>query len=356
MTESQAEKFARAAREQERSRKPRRDWRRYLKRAMIEIVAGYLVLCLVLFIFQRKLIYFPAKESDMSPKNYGFAPQQAQALENRTADGLTIRGWHLNSGRGGPALAKAPLVDLFFCGNAGNRSDRNDTFHRLISLGPHVVCFDYRGYGDSDGAPDEEGLARDARAAWNFLVQQGVKPEHIVVHGESLGAAVAVRLAAEMCAAGTPPGGLILQAAFTRLKDAAAKHYWFVPVSLILRDRFPSVERIPQVTCPVLILHGKRDDAVPFVLGRELFAAAPAQSASGVPKQFVELPACGHNDIGIVDTELYRESLGAFFATLNPELAPQQPRETTPRPPRERKPRTNPKLEIRNPKETEKQK
>ncbi|MGD0091383.1 MAG: alpha/beta hydrolase [Planctomycetota bacterium] len=339
MTETQAEKFARAAKEREQVATPGRGRRYYLKRAVIEILAGYLVLCLILFIFQRKFIYLPSRESDLSPQKFGFAKQQAEALESTAEDGVTIRGWHVNSGRGGPELAKAPLVDLFFCGNAGNRSDRSDTFHRLTSLGPHVACFDYRGYGDSDGAPGEEGLARDARAAWDCLEKKGVKPEHIVVHGESLGAAVALRLAAEKCAAGTPPAGLVLEAPFTSMKDVAAKHYWYVPARLLLRDTFPSLERIPQVTCPILILHGRRDDVVPFGFGQELFSAAPPQSGSGVAKQFVELPDCGHNDIGLVDRPQYREALGGFYTALCPELAPKKSDGAVPRKPLARKPR-----------------
>jgi hypothetical protein len=332
--ETQAEKFARLAREQEQTR--RRDWRRPLKRAMIEFVALYLLLCVLLFIFQRKLIYLRTQESAINPASFGFAAQQAQPLETKTADGLTIRGWHIGSVRFGPVLAHAPLVDLFFCGNGGNRSDRSDTFRRLIGLGPHVVCFDYRGYGDSEGSPDEEGLACDARAAWDYLVRQGVKPEQIVLHGESLGAAVAVRLAQELCGAGTPPAGLVLQGAFTCLKDAAAKHYWFLPVGLMLRDRFPSLEGIPKVACPILMLHGKRDDVVPFALGQALFAAAPAQSASGRAKEFVELPNCGHNDLGLVDAAEYTAALRDFFIALNPQLMPRKAEAGATRTPGER--------------------
>jgi len=370
MSETQAEKFARAAKEREKAEKaqgnakPARGWRYHVRRAVLEIIAGYVMLCLILFVFQKKFIYIPGRDSNLDPRQQGFAAQQAEALEARASDGVTIRGWHLRSGRaaapapegGGAAapvppsgLARAPLLDLFFCGNAGNRADRRDTFIRLAGLGPDVVCFDYRGYGDSEGSPDEEGLARDARAAWDCLIQQGVKPQQIVIHGESLGGAAAIRLAAELCAQGTPPAGLITQATFTSLTDVAAKHYWFVPVSLILTQRFPSLERIPQVTCPILMFHGNRDDIVPFALGRRLFAAAPEKSASGMPKQFVELAGCGHNDIGITDSETYVGALRAFYTALCPELVPKATGRTrrggafsdqpAPRPPREKRPR-----------------
>lgn len=344
MSETQAERFAREARERDREEKatspaPARGWRYYARRAVIDLIAGYVVLCLILFFFQKKFVYMPTHESSLNPQACGFAAQQARAVEARTSDGVTIRGWHIPAHRPATGLANAPLVELFFCGNAGNRGDRSSTFQRAASLGAHVVCFDYRGYGDSDGSPDEDGLAADARAAWDFLIQQGVKPQSIVIHGESLGGAVAIRLAAEMCAAGTPPGGLITEATFTRLKDVAGRHYWFVPVSLILRQRFPSIERIPQVACPILMLHGQRDDVVPFALGQELFAAAPEQSAGGVAKQFVELPNCHHNDVGIFDASEYLDAVRSFYVTICPELTVKKPAEGTPHLPRERKAR-----------------
>ncbi|MCY3022805.1 MAG: alpha/beta hydrolase [Planctomycetota bacterium] len=361
MSGTQAEKFERLAADKDKQEKPRRGRRYWVRRAMIDVLIGYVLICLVLFIFQERFVYQPSTESALAPRDHGFGAQQARAVQTRTSDGVTLNGWQINGGkhplpplpaaRGAPQaqpaattargtgpfdLSQAPLVGLFFCGNAGNRGDRGSTFALLTSCGADVVCFDYRGYGDSEGSPDEEGLARDARAAWEFLIQQGAKPQNIVIHGESLGGAVAVRLAAELCAAGTPPGGLIVQATFTRMKDVAAKHYWFLPVSLILRQRFPSVERIPGVTCPLLMLHGRRDGIVPFALGQELYAAAPAQSSGGVAKRFVELPDCGHNDIGMLNTVEYLDAVGDFYGALCPALALRKSSEITPRPPREK--------------------
>jgi alpha-beta hydrolase superfamily lysophospholipase len=323
VSETQAERFAREARERDQAEKPKapaRGWRYYARRAVIDLIAGYVVLCLILFFFQKKFIYMPTHESSLNPQASGFAAQQAREVEARTSDGVTIRGWHIAAHRSTADLAHAPLVELFFCGNAGNRSDRSSTFQRAASLGLHVVCFDYRGYGDSDGSPDEDGLAADARAAWDSLIQHGVKPQNIVIHGESLGGAVAIRLAAEMCAAGTPPGGLITEATFTRLKDVAGRHYWFVPVSLIL------------------LLHGQRDEVVPFALGQELFAAAPPQSAAGVAKQFVELPNCHHNDVGIWDASEYLNAISAFYEKLCPALAAKRAADGAPHPPRDKRP------------------
>lgn len=304
---------------------PVRGARYWVKRIVIDAVVLYVLLCLFLFLAQKRFIYHRGGGDAMAPQEHGFNKIQARALQAQASDGVTIGGWHLTAGRrtGGDvfAISQAPLVDLFFCGNAGTRGDRTDIFRRLTAMGVEVVCFDYRGYGDSGGSPSEEGLAQDARAAWDFLRKEGVKPECVVIHGESLGGAVAVRLAQEMCQAGTPPAGLIVQASFARMQDVAQKHFWFVPVGLILTERFPSVERMPQVTCPLLQLHGARDEIVPFEQGKLLFAAAPAQSAKGIEKQFVELPDCGHNDIGVVNGPAYKDALAEFVETISPTIA-----------------------------------
>jgi uncharacterized protein len=351
VTQSQADKFAQAAMQpQVPAAIPGLGWKYYVKRASIYIAAAYVLLCLIMFVFQKKFIFQPNRDDALAPQDVGFAPSQARAIRTQSADAVTLNGWHLpGRSKGGPSLdlSKAQLVDLFLGGSAGNRSNRAAAFRRLTSLGAHVVCFDYRGYGDNGGSPDEEGLAKDARAGWDYLRQQGVAPENIVIHGESLGGAVATRLAAELCAENTPPAGLVLEATFTRLSAAASARYWFVPASLLLTQRFSSIEKIPRITCPILMLHGKCDDVIPIALGRELFEAAPAASTSGVAKAFVELPLCGHRDVGMPDAKEYDAAVGAFYQTLNPELKPKsvehrEPPKRDPKPKRPQRPTTPP--------------
>lgn len=307
---------------------------------MIYIFGAYVFLCVVLFIFQNRFVFHPTVEAAVSPQDNGFGRTQARAIETRTSDGVTLKGWHVASRGEKEAvtldLPKAFLVDLFFCGNAGNRADRTPAFQRIIGQGVHAVCFDYRGYGDSEGSPSEEGLAKDARAAWDFLIQQGVSANNIVLHGESLGGAVAIRLAAELCAEGTVPAGLITEATFTRLSAPASRQFPFVPVSLLLTSRFPSVERIGKVTCPILMIHGSKDSLVTLEIAKELFTAAPQKSRSGLAKAMVEMPQSGHNDIARSNAREYMDALRAFYCALCPPLVVNQ-RDPNERPKRERK-------------------
>jgi pimeloyl-ACP methyl ester carboxylesterase len=337
---SQADKFAQAAKQGDPvAPVPGRGWKYYARRIVIYLVAAYVILCVGLFVFQKRFVYHAAHEDSVSPQDNGFAKAQAKPIELQTSDGVTLKGWHVaGRGKGEPAtldLSHALLVDLYFCGNAGNRADRVSTFRRLASLGVSVVCFDYRGYGDSGGAPDEEALAKDARAIWDFLRSRNVPPERIVLHGESLGGAVAIRLAAELCAEKTPPAALITESTFPRLKDVAGRQFWFVPTALILQENYPSIERMPGVSCPLLMFHGTFDSLVPLAMGKQLFDAAPAQSQNGTVKQFVILPTAGHNDVGGADTNEYMAALSTFVNNLAPELSPV--RSEKPRKPHEKK-------------------
>jgi fermentation-respiration switch protein FrsA (DUF1100 family) len=189
----------------------------------------------------------------------------------------------------------------------------------FTQLGCHVFIFDYRGYGENPGSPSEERLAADARAAWKYTTEtRGVAPPRVLLAGESLGGGVAVRLAAEVSAADTLPGGLILRSTFSSLIDAGAYHYPWVPVRWALIDRYPSTERIPGVRCPILQFHGTRDTVIPLALGRQLFSAAPATSATGVAKRFVELPNADHNDVLLVAEPEMRHAVQEFLDGLGP--------------------------------------
>jgi hypothetical protein len=217
-------------------------------------------------------------------------------------------------------LAAGRHLVLYFSGNAGNRRYRPSEFGVFTCLGADVFIFDYRGYGDNSGSPSEELLAADARAIWNYATQdRAVRSDRVVLYGESLGGGVAVRLAADLSQADAVPAGLIIRSTFSSLVEAGEYHYPFLPVRRALVDRFDSVGRIPQVTCPILQLHGVRDAIMPIELGRRLFAAAPERSSTGIAKQFVELQNAGHNDVThVAETEM-RTAIQEFLGKLNRE-------------------------------------
>lgn len=281
----------------------------------------YVVLTGMLGFFQRTLIYVPDR-SPVSANESGFGPDRLRELSRISDDGLTLNGW-LISAEGAPPLNGAlpagdqrPLV-LYFPGNGGHRGYRLKEIRQLTSLGCHVLYFDYRGYGGNPGRPTEADLARDARGVWDFAVEQlGATPERTIIWGESLGGGVATGLAWELCREGVTPGGLILRCTFTSLSDAGAYHYPWLPVRWVLVDRYPSLDRIGDVTCPLLVIHGREDRIVPFEQGKALFDAAAERSAGGIPKKFLELPQAGHNDMMYVAADEIREAVAEFLATV----------------------------------------
>jgi len=287
---------------------------------MLYILSAYVIICILAFLFQRKLVYpgwgWGMDSSD--PVAAGVPSGKARNLELTAGDGVRLGAWQLvPDGIVAPdfdAVLKngAPVV-LFFHGNGGHRAHRLDFYSAYTRAGCHVIAMDYRGFGDSQGKPDSEGLARDARATWKWAIDHGVTLERIVLSGESLGCAVAVRLAQEQCLAGSPPAGLILECPFASLQGTARSLYWFLPVRLILRESFPSDQRIPDVTCPILIQHGRNDRIVRFEHGRKLFDAAPERSVDGTPKRFVEYPDAGHCDLRYADPGRYEKELREFL-------------------------------------------
>lgn len=242
----------------------------------VRVAGAFLVLAVVVlacaWTFQRRLIYLPGGAPDR------VAPGVSE-VELRTDDGLVMAAWHLSA----TASARDVTV-LVLPGNAGSRADRMPLAQALTARGLDVLLLDYRGYGGNPGLPDEEGLAADARAAHHHLVaDRGVDPARVVLFGESLGAAVAVRLARER-----PVAGLVLRSPFTSLADVGAVHYPVLPVRLLLRDRFPVREQAAELTGPVVVVAGDADDVVPFEQSRTVADAARAQ--------LVVVPRARHND------------------------------------------------------------
>jgi fermentation-respiration switch protein FrsA (DUF1100 family) len=290
---------------------------------MLYVVTPYLCLLVLLGIFQRSLLYHPSRRQEIRAEDALLPAGKVHTISTTTLDGLTLRGWHVladgstaeTRGECDRHLAKGGRVVLYFSGNGGDRTSRGYDCKGFTELDADVFLFDYRGYGDNPGSPSEEGLAADAWAVWKYATQErNISPDRIVLFGESLGGGVATRLCAEVCKAGTPPAGLILDSTFSSILDTAAWHFPFVPVRTILWDRFESEKRIASVSCPLLQIHGTRDLTVPIELGRKLFAAAPRRSANMIEKKFLELPNAGHNGIS---KQTFRKVIGEFFTQID---------------------------------------
>jgi len=247
--------------------------------------AALLVLVGIIWFFQRKLIYFPFDQH--VPPVSGLLEGGVE-VELPTDDGLRLSGWFVPA-PGGAATATV----LVFNGNAGNRADRAPLAAALARRGFAVLLFDYRGYGGNPGRSSEAGLYADARAAREWLdSRDGVNPARVVLFGESLGGAVALASAVER-----PPAALVLRSPFSSLTAVGRTHYPFLPVSWLLLDRYPSIEKIPGLACPLLVIAGDRDRIVPTAQSRELFEAAPVTG-----KRFLLLDG-GHNDMELLAGE-----------------------------------------------------
>jgi len=224
--------------------------------------------------------------------------EEGQNVSFDTEDGIRLGGWFLPGA--GNEDGRAVLV---FNGNAGDRSFRAPLALALSREGFSVLLFDYRGYGGNPGHPTEEGLSADARAARAYLAgRSDVDPARIVYLGESLGCAVAVELATHH-----PPAALVLRSPFTSLADVGRRHYPFLPVRLLLKDRFSSVDRIAGIARPLLVVAGERDRIIPSSHSRRLHDAA------GEPKRFALIPGTGHNDEELLDGELFINEVVRFL-------------------------------------------
>ncbi len=276
---------------------PRPWWRRVLRSLFVYCAVPYLSVAALMAVFQRDLMYAARRSNELSASQLDPGNDRLIDLEITTHDGLTLRGLLL---RGVPERRAAAGEKLVVCfpGNAGHRGHRYFDCQEFADLGFDVVMFDYRGYGDNPGRPNETDIVEDAWALWQLLTKgQHIPPEQIILFGESLGGGVAVQLAARACRAGETPGGLVVQSTFSSMTEAAQSNYPFLPVSLLLLDRYPSIDHIRAVDCPLVILHGDADTIVPFELGRKLYDAAPPASANGTPKQFIRLEGLNHNNV-----------------------------------------------------------
>ncbi len=243
---------------------------------------------------QDSLVFFPDKRVRFTPGDLGMPFEDVRLT---TADGVALAAWWIP--------APSSRAALVFChGNAGNMGDRVSKVRLFHDLGLSVLAFDYRGYGASAGTPSEAGTTRDMEAAVAHVRSaRGLPPERTVFYGESLGGAVAVAAAARH-----RPAALVLESTFTSAREMARRHYPLVPSALV-RVGYDSMALIGAVTCPVLILHGRRDTVVPYAMGEALFRAARE------PKYFAALEG-DHNAGGIVVSGEAFEALARFLDAL----------------------------------------
>lgn len=277
---------------------------------------GVLLFGLLLWWLQPKLIFFPYERLQVTPIDWGLDYEE---VELTTEDGISLHGWLVSPPK---PLTTPPRTLLFFHGNAGNLSHRGDSIRIFTDLGLEVLIIDYRGYGRSQGSPSEQGLYRDATAAWQWLTQvRGIPQKEIALFGRSLGGAVAAWLAAR-----TTPAAVIIESSFDRMQSLAEVHYPLLARLVPLRVAFPAVEEIATVHSPLLVLHSPDDEIVPIPLGRRLYEAAPG------PKRFVQLQG-GHNDGFLRSQPQYQNALAAFLNQIaapdgNAEAALAQPADT----------------------------
>ncbi|HVG17800.1 MAG TPA: alpha/beta hydrolase [Blastocatellia bacterium] len=289
-------------------------WR--IARVMIVLCVGPV---LIIMAIEDSFIYFPAKFPEGQwaveniPAREGEFVPKIEDCKFMTSDGMKLHGWYCAPWRklgGNLAPVHADMVLLWFHGNAGNLSHRYDMIKMLMRIPVNVFIIDYRGYGKSEGAPSEEGLYADARAAWDYLTGgRGVPPERVIIFGKSLGGVPAIDLAGRVKAA-----GLIVQSSFTSAADMAAAILPIYP-RFFLRTKMDSKRKIASVACPKLFIHSRADEVIPYKLGRRLFEAAPE------PKQFYEVERAPHNSTYLVGGEEYLNALRNFINSCAPPAA-----------------------------------
>ena len=257
---------------------------------VVSVFAGFIIF---FYISQSRYVYFPERTLVVDPSAVGL---EFESIHFKTADGLGLFGWFVPCDGARGAI-------LFCHGNAGNISHRLESIQIFHRLGLDVFIFDYRGYGQSEGKPTEHGTYEDAEAAWQYLTEERqLPPEQVIVFGRSIGGAIASWLAQRHT-----PGALIVESSFTSLRDAASTLYPYLPIRLFLRFEYNTVDYLRGVSCPVLIVHSRDDEIMPFSHGIRLFEVASD------PKDFLEIKGT-HNEGFIMSGRHYEEGLNAFIS------------------------------------------
>ena len=268
---------------------------RALYTLMLLAAGVYVFLALMLFLLQNRMVFLadlPGRALTATPEDAGFSFEDVSIV---TSDGLRLHGWFV------PAESSKGTV-LFLHGNAGNISHRLDSIEIFHELGLDTLIIDYRGYGQSEGKPGEQGTYLDAQAGWDYLVNnRGIAPEKIVIFGRSLGGAIGAWLAAENTAA-----AVIIESCFSSALDMARHLYPFIPAKLIIRLKYPVRDYVSRLNMPLLVIHSRDDEIIPFSMGQEIFESAAE------PKAMLELSG-DHNRGFLLNRDRYQAGLQEFI-------------------------------------------
>ncbi len=223
------------------------------------IVLGYFFLLVFLYFYQRNLMYHPDENNYYNDK----LSVNIEKIKVQTQDGLDLLGWFHEKD-----IKKYKTI-LYFHGNAGSLENRIHKLNHFRDMNVNFLIFAWRGFSGNEGKPSETGLYEDGKSAIKWLLKKGVDEKNIVIYGESLGTGVATHLSQNKKFA-----GVILETPFTSMIDAAKKFYPYIPVSLLLKDKFENKNKIKNIKSPILIMHGEKDQIVPFEMGRKMFEIA----------------------------------------------------------------------------------
>ena len=273
--------------------------KRVLQSILFIVITSWVLLAALLYFYQPKLVFHPHRELEATP---ALISLDYEELTLTTSDGLAINAWWV------PHPAARASV-LFLHGNAGNISHRLDSIRIFHDLGLSVLIFDYRGYGKSTGTPSEQGTYIDAETAWDYLIEEKkLEQEQIIIFGRSLGGAVACWLAERH-----RPAGFIMESSFSSIADIGKHYYPYLPTSLLARIKYPSIDRISNIRSPILIIHSKGDEIIPYNHSERLFTEAIKEKTT--QKTFMEING-GHNEGFIISGKKYSDGLDKFISDI----------------------------------------
>ncbi|MFK7816041.1 MAG: alpha/beta hydrolase [Gammaproteobacteria bacterium] len=269
---------------------------------LLAIALFYIAAMIAIYFAQALFIYapqMPTRDVVATPADLGL---EYEDLTLNTIDNEKINAWYIPAKK---SKTDSKKTVLFFHGNAGNISHRLETIKIYNNLGLDFLIIDYRGFGLSTGKPSEQGTYIDADTAWEYLTEQRkLTPQEIIIAGRSLGGGVAAELAKKV-----RPAMLILESTFTSMTEVSAKHYPFMPTSLIVKHEYETYLKLKDIHCPIVIAHSKKDEVIPHEHSQRNFTVA------NEPKQFIELHG-GHGGGFLLSKHLYIEGLQQAFNEL----------------------------------------